>query len=325
MKIHYIDSLIAEILDCVDRHNLGGPAKYCRRPLGDINEYGVADAANILYTLGEFDKVQKDRDEWIKVLQSMQDKDTGMYSESTHHTIHTTAHCTAALELFDAKPLYKCKYLEDCLTKEGMCDKLENGIRWATDPWRDSHIGAGIFVCLLNTGMIDSEWKRNYFEWCYENTDPETGFIFFGNEKKADLYQYMASGFHYFFNHESEHMPMHYPEKVIDSCLYLMENTSDFKCCETCGFIEIDVVYCLTRAMRQSPHRFYEAKAALDSFADKYLEMLYNTDYANERHFNDLHCLFGAVCCIAELQSALPGKIISKKPLRLVLDRRPFI
>ena len=41
--------------------------------------------------------------------------------------------------------------------------------------------------------------------------------------------------------------------------------------------------------------------------------------------FNDLHCLFGSTCCLAELQSALPGKLISSKPLRLVLDRRPFI
>ena len=40
---------------------------------------------------------------------------------------------------------------------------------------------------------------------------------------------------------------------------------------------------------------------------------------------NDLHALFGAVCCLAELQAALPGEITSEKPLKLVLDRRPFI
>ena len=39
----------------------------------------------------------------------------------------------------------------------------------------------------------------------------------------------------------------------------------------------------------------------------------------------DLHMLFGSVCALAELQSALPGMIITEKPLRLVLDRRPFI
>jgi hypothetical protein len=48
-------------------------------------------------------------------------------------------------------------------------------------------------------------------------------------------------------------------------------------------------------------------------------------DYEKDDAFNDLHMLFGASCALAELQSALPGKIITEKPLRLVLDRRPFI
>lgn len=41
--------------------------------------------------------------------------------------------------------------------------------------------------------------------------------------------------------------------------------------------------------------------------------------------FFGLHMLFGSVCALAELQTALPGKIITEKPLRLVLDRRPFV
>ena len=40
---------------------------------------------------------------------------------------------------------------------------------------------------------------------------------------------------------------------------------------------------------------------------------------------NDLHSVFGTVCCLAELQRALRGSIITEKPLKLVLDRRPFI
>ena len=53
--------------------------------------------------------------------------------------------------------------------------------------------------------------------------------------------------------------------------------------------------------------------------------MMSKIDYEKDENFNDLHLLFGAVCCLAELQMALPGKILSSKPLRLVLDRRPFI
>ena len=40
---------------------------------------------------------------------------------------------------------------------------------------------------------------------------------------------------------------------------------------------------------------------------------------------DDLHALFGTLCALAELQQALPGEIRTARPLRLVLDRRPFI
>ncbi len=204
---------------------------------------------------------------------------------------------------------------------------MENNIRWDADPWTDSHLGAGIFVSLSNADMIDLAWKDGYFQWFWDNTDPESGFTIYKPEinRKVKLFRYMAGGFHYFFVHEAEHRPMRYPERVIDSCLELMQKR-DGPFLLHCNFIDVDVVYCLTRAMRQTPHRFHEAKATLETYAEEFLNLLLNrTDYQNDVYFNDLHALFGAVCCVAELQSALPGKIISSKPLKLVLDRRPFI
>jgi hypothetical protein len=52
---------------------------------------------------------------------------------------------------------------------------------------------------------------------------------------------------------------------------------------------------------------------------------LQGLDKAKNDGWNDLHQLFGALCALAELQTALPGQIRTNKPLRLVLDRRPFI
>ena len=60
------------------------------RELG-INEYGCADAANLLYTIGEFPSEPEVRAKWIAALQSMQDPQTGLFTEATHHPIHTTA------------------------------------------------------------------------------------------------------------------------------------------------------------------------------------------------------------------------------------------
>jgi len=257
----------------------------------------------------------------------MQNPGTGMYEEPTHHTIHTTAHCMAALELFDAKPLHKCSYLNDCLTKEGLYHKLETEIDFEEHPWRDSHIGAGIFVALTMTDAVDAQWKDWYFEWFWKNSSPVNGFAFYGKEMKADIFRYMGGGFHYLFNHEAEHRPMRYPEAVMDACLPMLQNPEKWGRAffSVCGFLEVDLVYSVSRAMRQTPHRFYEAKAALESFAEKFLKSLYSRNFQTDLSFNDLHCLFGTACCLAELQAALPGKIITSKPLRLVLDRRPFI
>ncbi len=329
MQRRNIDPLIQEIRACVDRHNLGRPGEYTRYTIGEqadgrINAYGVADAANLLYTIHDFRQAQADREHWIRVLQSLQDPDTGMYSEPTHHTIHTTAHCMAALELFDEKPLYPCTYLSDCLTKEGLYHRLETEIDFEAHPWRDSHIGAGLFVALTMTDAVDLQWKDWYFDWFWQNSSPVHGFAFFGKEMKAAPFRYMGGGFHYLFNHEAEHRPLRYPEKIIDWCLPMLRDEQK-PFLQNCGFIEVDVVYSVTRAMRQTPHRFQEAKEALELFANRFLDFMFARDFQNDPAFNDLHRLFGSACCLAELQSALPGKIVSSKPLRLVLDRRPFI
>ena len=330
-----IDALIEKIADCVERHRIadGSYARWLWQKLNKRgeprvlgrNEYGCADAANILYSIGRFPSDPAERAEWVRNLQELQDPETGLYHEATHHTIHTTAHCSAALELFDAKPLYKVKALEKYTTKEGLYELLEKEVPWEKNPWPASHQGAGILPCLTNTDMVGLDWKNWYFDWLWDHADPEIGFFTYGNQEGIELYKHMGGSFHYMFNHEAERRPYRYPDKIIDSCLTLMEEPKENHMLLKCGFLEIDVVYALTRAMRQTPHRFCEGKAALEKFAEEFLALMQGLDYETDEGFNDLHMLFGSVCCLAELQTALPGKLLSTKPLKLVLDRRPFI
>ena len=65
-----------------------------------------------------------------------------------------------------------------------------------------------------------------------------------------------------------------------------------------------------------------EQEDAEEALLPPYLRQV---DTQKDEEFNDLHMLFGAVCALAELQQALPGELTSAVPLRLVLDRRPFI
>ena len=94
---------------------------------------------------------------------------------------------------------------------------------------------------------------------------------------------------------------------------------------ESAKFVEMDWVYCLTRAMQQTPHRHDEIMLVLEDFAQKYISYWQNVDYSTDKNINDMHELFGGVCALAELQRALRGKLYSEVPLKLVLDRRPFI
>lgn len=331
MKPICLDPLIREIEACVARHKLTEDGEYARWTFGEgkdlgRNEYGCADAANILYTIGAFPRDEKERAGFVKHLRAMQNPETGMYSEPTHHTIHTTAHCLAALELFDAGPLYPCTALARYTDPDELCKFLETEVSWSPNPWSESHKGAGIFVCLTMTNAVDLAWKNRYFQWMWDHTDEKSGFFFCGDGyENVKPHVLMAGGFHYMFNHEADRRPYRSPEKIIDFCLRLMEDPQACRMQKCCTFIDIDVIFSLNRAMRQSCHRFDEAKAAIEAFAEKYLDMMLSLDYEHDTTFNDLHMLFGAVCCLAELQTILPGKLLTTKPLRLVLDRRPFI
>ncbi len=327
-----IQGIVDKAQYIIEKHRLD-EGKYARwiwqdeagsRNLG-INEYGCADAANTLYMIGQFIQEPAQRKAWVDALQSMQSPETGMFQESTHHTIHTTAHCTAALELFDAMPLYPFKALETYLKKENMYQLLE-GLDWEHSPWNNSHQGAGLFAALSITRGCTPQWKQDYFSWLREHADPVTGLGLRNRRGDAPLCWQLFGWFHYFFNHEFAHEPIPYPDKIIDSCIALYKNRQlgeEFG--REAGFREIDWIYAMNRASRQTAHRFDEVKDLLWDFAQEFLPWLDEQDADTHDRLNDLHVLFGSMCAVAELQIALPGMLSSDYPLKNVLDRRPFI
>lgn len=339
----YIQELINQIKRTIDSHKLKNEGEYCRylwqndtgdRKMG-LNEYGCADAVNILYTINDFLTDGKSREAHIEVLRSMQDKESGLFREETHHFIHTTAHCTAALELLDARPKYPLNALKK-YTDPNELTKFLDELDWENQPWPQAHRGAGIYASLKLTDMVDRKWENTYFKWLWDNEDPDFGFWKKGviGKDKDQLFAAMGGGFHYLFNIEYAKRPLRYPEKIIDTCLELYKNGKiGDKVCgydndkfgRYIGFLEVDWAYSINRSLRQSGYRRSDCIDALSKFTDEYIEWLYSIDYLTHDGFNDLHMLFGTCCALAELQTALPGKLETDKPLRLVLDRRPFI
>lgn len=327
-----INQLIRNVKKVVDRHQIA-PGVYARWTLNDgtdrdmgVNEYGCADAANILYTINEFPRDIAERQAWIDTLQGMQHADSGLFKEATHPDFHVTAHCLGSLELFDAGALHRIAAFDKYRTKEGLYDFLE-ALDWEDHPWQASHDGAGLFAAMNTSGEATTEWNNWFLEWLWNEVDPETGLLRKGQIKS--LYQSFGGSFHYLFNLEHLRMPYRYPEQMIDSCLKLyyekMMNSARVTFGRRISFVEADWVYCISRCLRQCNHRFDECVAAVTEFADGYLDYLMSLDPDTDLDMDDLHSLLGALCCVADLQRFLPGKVLADKPLRLVLDRRPFI
>ena len=191
MKELNITRILENTLKNVESHKLA-PGKYARKiklpGMGEdnygINAYGCADALNILYTLNRMPQDAEERKAFAEALQSMQEKDTGYFREGSHHIIHTTAHCTAALELLDARPIYPFyemqKYKDFSEFEKYMAeyDWLRCG--------KAAHAGAGIYASLSIVGDVDAAWKRKYFDYFNSNCDAKTGL--FVKEPAADFY-----------------------------------------------------------------------------------------------------------------------------------------
>jgi hypothetical protein len=188
---------------------------------------------------------------------------------------------------------------------------------------------AGAFAALVLTGEVTVEWRDRYCDWLDREADPRTGLWRRGcvpaePKDPGARFVHLAGSFHYLFNLEHERRPLPYPPALVDTCLEIFERGT-FPLGAFVWFAEIDWVHCLARSLRQSGHRFREVREALLALAEVYIPFLCQIDLDEDEAGSDLHRLFGATCALAELQAALPGDLRTERPLRLVLDRRPFI
>lgn len=318
------------------RHALDRPGAYQRytRPgrddrgnprAFDCNAYGCADAANLLYTLGRLPG-GAERAGWIETLHSLQDPVSGEFREPSHHALHTTAHCLGALELFDARPRHRLASLDSLRSVDALEDFLE-ALDWRDAPWTEAHRGAGLYAALCLADELEPRWADAYFAWLARHVDAETGLLRRGcvdPSPEGGVFPHLAGSFHYLFNFEHARRPWPAPEALIDTCLAIRA-AKTFPLARHVWFADVDWAYCLSRMMRQTAHRFAEAQDALASHGEEYARFLLSLDPERDEGLDDLHRLFGALCAAAELQQAVRGLISSPRPLRLVLDRRPFI
>lgn len=329
--MHDIRRFIRDAEEIVRRHHLGRSGEYCRwitqdakgsRDLG-CTPYGSANAANILYTIGALPEGDE-REGLIRVLQDFQDAETGLFTNPGNYETHTTAFLSGALYLLGAKPRHQAHALRKYEGREAL-HRFMDDIDWANAPWLGSHLGAGIYASMVLTGTATDEWEDDYFAWLDANADPDTGLWKRGLLTGAPRFHYIAAAFHYVFSCEHARRALPFPEALLDTCIRAYRDGECIDFTRELGWPDIDFAYLLARVQRRCGVRFGETQQILREIADGLIGQLQRMDPLTSEPLNDLNTLFAIVCALAVLQDALPGYIRTSRPLKLVLDVRPFL
>ena len=303
----------------------GGAGHYARTPGDKTPElYGVADMACILYTLEALRPSEKERGEWAAAFQEFQNPETGWLVEKspTHNPLHNTAFALAAMELLDLTPKYPVK----------MGDYYDPGVflntlNWKTGVYEDSHKGAGVgAIFALVPELGTPRWFGEFFEACDGLFDPNNGLM--GEQKPpgGDADQ-VGGTFHYSFLYQyfNRHMP--YPEKRIDSVIGLQQPDGYWMATNHL-WMTLDALYLMTRTLRYCPHRFEDVRGVARNVMGTLMRDVYSVDGRAKTFVDKLavHSVTAALSIAAEMQEFLgAGEVVTERPLKLVLDRRPFI
>lgn len=335
---HFITNVEAVLA----RHNLGLPGAYHLTASGQETGFSAsasASAAAILYTLNRFPGDPAERQTWIGTLQGMQSRETGLFEEAGCSSTAVTARVVAALDLFNARPRYPLEDLAQYKRLHALSAFLDT-LNWRGSPAGEAQRGSGLYTALVLSGEANLEWEERYFAWLWEESDPGTGLWRkerIGPVKESvkskpvtgmltdrpleaekgfpSLIPHLVGSFYYLMTLEYAHQPLRYPGRLVDTCLDLFTSGAN-GLGERISPAELAWVYCLNRAVRQSGHRFADARTALEQFAGRYFSFLIEVDPQIDPDFNDLTLLSATVRCLGELQQALPGQIRTVRPLR---------
>jgi hypothetical protein len=304
----------------------GGAGQYARSPGQTTTElYGVSDMACILYTLDLLHPSEKERAEWSAAFQVFQNPHTGWLIEKspTHTPLHNTAFAIAAMQLLNLAPQYPLKMGPEYFDPKAFL----NTLNWRTAVYADSHKGAGVAAIFTLVPTLGTpKWFDEYFTACDSLFDPNNGLM--GKDKPHDGdAEQIGGSFHYSFlyQHFNRHMP--YPVQRIDTVIRLQQ-ADGYWMKKNHLWMTLDAIYLMTRTLRCNPHRFDDVSAVVRRVMDVLMRDVFSSEGRKNTFTGNLavHSLTAAISIAAEAQQFLGAQeVVTERPLRLVLDRRPFI
>lgn len=304
----------------------GGAGRYARKPGESEPElYGVADMACVLYTIDRLYPSDKERVGWAETLQAFQTYASGLFVENspTHSPLHNTAYALGAMDLLGLRPARPVTLAPEHRQIRSFLETID----WEKGVYPGSHRGAGIgSICALVPELRDPSWFSEYFSACEDLFDPRNGLM--GRNKPAGGdFDQIGGTFHYafLFSHFNRLMP--HPEQRIDAILRLQQ-PDGYWSPDNHLWLTFDAMYLLTRTSRQTTHR----RAEVFALVRRVMQLLQRDVFSPEGRARSIagklpvHSLTAAVSAAAEGQIFLGHReVITDRPLRLILDRRPFI
>ncbi|HEY3375919.1 MAG TPA: hypothetical protein VGL77_00360 [Armatimonadota bacterium] len=305
-----------------------GPTAGCyarRRDEQFTHLYGVADMACVLYAMDALHPDAEEHASWRRELQALQDPESGylLAKPADHGRLHNTAFALAAMNLLAIAPLYPLRFADAYLTPAAQQAFLAS-LDWYTNVYAHSHDGAGLPAALtLVPGTVPREWFTAYFALLDSYFVAENGMM--GLEKSAagDCDQ-IGGTFHYAFLYEHYHRRMPYPERRIDAILGLQLDSGEWHPLNP-WWLTFDALYLLTRTVRFTPYRVDDVTRAARRVVAFCYERVMDAAFRNDPETTP-HKLTAITAIFAEAQHFFGyDEIITDRPLRLVLDKRPFI
>lgn len=305
----------------------GGAGHYARQP-GQTTPalYGVADMACTLYTIGAPPLSTANRAGWTEAFQLFQNPNTGWFQEKDPNPLspqHNTAFALAAMQLLDLAPRFAVKMDSEYSDMRSYLSKLN----WRTAVYQESHKGAGIgSIYALVPALRSPDWFKEYFSICDSLFDRNNGLMGRDKPVSGDIDQ-IGGTFHYSFLYQFFNRQMPYPKERIDTVLHLQRPDGYWSPVNHL-WMTLDAIYLMTRTLRYCPHRLEDVRASVRHI----LTVLQQDVFSGEGRKSiftkkdGVHSLTAAISIAAEAQQFLGAhEVITDWPLKLVLDRRPFI
>jgi hypothetical protein len=315
-----------------------GPADYARRP-GDPDTalYGTADVACILYSLGRFDEAAGTADAWLGVLSEFQNEASGFFVDrgGMLSTAHNTGFAIGAMNLFQPD-LHNGELPRWPLRFGQLVEQRADAERYvATLDWRNNCYEAGEDLVGHASSFFNVEdvVKPAWFDWLVNDIqdtllDHANGMVGVGKPAEGDLDQ-IGGTFHFDFFWGALDLRLPFAQARAKSLLGLQQSNGLWDP-NNPWWLTFDAIYMLGRTLPDlAVDEVQQVLAAIARSVSTVAERAANARQRTSdfvQPWIGAHMLTGALSLFAYAQQVLgENRVKTSRPLKLVLDRRPYI